>query len=169
MARCGSSRLIAPTRRAASGRIPAIALPLKSDGKVLGTLAICAGVRDAFADDKATQLEELANNLAYGIMALRTRAEAQRAKDAAEAAIQAKSEFLANMSHEIRSCAAWSFRSALLQRGGVRRGEFFPRPSWEAQRTRAAAPVHTAPALRDCDGRWITRFRAMARLQRGAR
>ena len=48
--------------------------------------------------------------MAYGVLALRTRAQRERAeaalekaKDAAEAANQSKSEFLANMSHEIRT------------------------------------------------------------------
>jgi signal transduction histidine kinase/CheY-like chemotaxis protein/ligand-binding sensor domain-containing protein len=84
--------------------------PLRSDGQTFGALAIYAGEPDAFDPDEAGQLEELANNVAYGVMALRTRAERERAelelqkaKEAAEAANRAKSEFLASMSHEIRT------------------------------------------------------------------
>jgi signal transduction histidine kinase/DNA-binding response OmpR family regulator len=87
-----------------------LGLPLKSDGETFGALTIYAREPDAFGPEETRQLEELANNVAYGVIALRTRAERERAeselhkaKEAAEAVNRAKSEFLANMSHEIRT------------------------------------------------------------------
>ena len=57
-----------------------IALPLLSHGEAFGALALYAGETDAFTESTIEQYTDLANNLAYGVMALRTRDERKRAE-----------------------------------------------------------------------------------------
>ena len=101
-----------PWKNLASPRslLSSIALPLASATETFGALSIYAAQTDAFLPDEVELLAELARNLAYGVTAIRTRVERERAeeqlkaaKEAAEAASRAKGEFLANMSHEIRT------------------------------------------------------------------
>ncbi len=70
--------LAARTRGYASG----IALPLRNDGETVGALNIYAAEPDAFDDEEQRLLAELAEDLAYGLVSLRTRAERARAEDA---------------------------------------------------------------------------------------
>jgi PAS domain S-box-containing protein len=57
-----------------------MALPLTANGETFAALSIYAKELDAFAPGEAKLLRELADDLAYGIMALRTRAEHMRAE-----------------------------------------------------------------------------------------
>jgi PAS domain S-box-containing protein len=57
-----------------------ISLPLMSQGKAFGALALYAEELDAFNESAIQQYTDLANNLAYGVMALRTREERNRAE-----------------------------------------------------------------------------------------
>ncbi len=59
----------------ARGYASNIALPLSGGGRIFGGLSIFAAVADAFDAEEVRLLEELANDLAYGIVSLRTRAE----------------------------------------------------------------------------------------------
>jgi PAS domain S-box-containing protein len=59
-----------------------IALPLLLNGQVFGALSIYAEEPDAFDPQEVQLLTELSNDLAYGIQALRTRAERQRTEEA---------------------------------------------------------------------------------------
>jgi sigma-B regulation protein RsbU (phosphoserine phosphatase) len=61
------------------GYASAIAIPLAIDEGAFGALAIFAAEPDAFGDPEVTLLTELANDLAFGITALRTRVEKEKA------------------------------------------------------------------------------------------
>ncbi|MDD2915131.1 MAG: EAL domain-containing protein [Gallionella sp.] len=84
---------MAPWRDAAlaHGYHSSIALPLSNKKYVLGALTIYSADPDAFGEEEVRLLEELANDLAYGIGTLRTRAE--------HAAAEKQLEFLAH--HDI--------------------------------------------------------------------
>ncbi len=58
-----------------------IALPLMSDGEPFGAFSLYAAKPDAFDESTLEQFTELANNLAYGVMALRAREERKHAED----------------------------------------------------------------------------------------
>ncbi|MFH1702465.1 MAG: GAF domain-containing protein [Nitrospirota bacterium] len=74
----------APWRVEASkrGYASVIALPLSAKGQTFGALAVYSSEPDAFDVEEANLLTELADDLAYGIMALRTSAERKRADEA---------------------------------------------------------------------------------------
>lgn len=56
------------------GYAASIGLPLKVEGRVVGALNIYAAEKDAFSvQEEVDLLEELANDLSFGVMALRTR------------------------------------------------------------------------------------------------
>lgn len=59
-----------------------IALPLRSGGRVFGVLRIYSGEANAFSADEVKLLTDLADDLAYGMASLRTRAERERAERA---------------------------------------------------------------------------------------
>ena len=127
---CWTDPQMGPWRDAARRRgfQSGAALPLKMKGTVLGVLALYAAEAQAFGDDELKLLQEMVNDMAFGIQSLRERREldgyhseleklvslrtqeigtlnttlAARARDA-DAANQAKSAFLASMSHELRT------------------------------------------------------------------
>ena len=59
-----------------------IALPLAMEGKTLGVLTICSADTDAFDPQEVALLGDLANDIAFGLTAMRTRREAQEAQAA---------------------------------------------------------------------------------------
>ncbi len=74
----------APWRQEAlrRGYASSIALPLLHEGKAFGALMVYSQVVDAFDAEEVELLSRLAHDLAYGIQALRTRAERERAEEA---------------------------------------------------------------------------------------
>jgi GAF domain-containing protein len=66
----------------ARGYASCVTLPLIADGIRLGNLSLYAAEPDAFNESTIEQYTDLASNLAYGIVALRTRAERRRAEEA---------------------------------------------------------------------------------------
>ncbi|MBS0546080.1 MAG: EAL domain-containing protein [Proteobacteria bacterium] len=74
---------MAPWREAAleRGYQASLALPLICEGTTLGALSLYARESNAFNADEVGLLEEMANDLAFGIVTLRTRAEHAAAKE----------------------------------------------------------------------------------------
>ncbi len=64
------------------GYASSLVLPLTAEGRTFGALNIYAAEPDAFDAEEVHLLTELANDLTFGVMALRTRAERQRATEA---------------------------------------------------------------------------------------
>ena len=59
-------------------------LPLKGEGETIGVFSIHAGEAQAFDPDEVGLLEELANDIAFGVLSLRTREARRRAETEAE-------------------------------------------------------------------------------------
>jgi PAS domain S-box-containing protein len=64
------------------GYASSLVLPLKAEGVVFGALCIYSAIPDAFDSEGTRLLTELANDLAYGITALRTRVAREQAEEA---------------------------------------------------------------------------------------
>jgi PAS domain S-box-containing protein len=64
------------------GYISTLALPLFVDGKPFGVLSLYAAEPNAFNEGTIDQYTDLANNLTYGVTALRTREERKRVEEA---------------------------------------------------------------------------------------
>jgi PAS domain S-box-containing protein len=62
------------------GYASSIAIPLAAEGKSFGALTIYSAETEAFSEEEVTLLSELANDLAFGIVSLRTQAERRMAE-----------------------------------------------------------------------------------------
>lgn len=94
-----TSPQMVPWRAAAleRGYASSVALPLKIGSKIIGALTIYAAEPDAFDGDELHLLAELADDLSYGIAALRARAECRAAAQALRKSLEATVTALAGM------------------------------------------------------------------------
>jgi GAF domain-containing protein len=90
------------TEAIARGDASCVALPLIADGKRLGNLSLYAGEPNAFNESTIDQYSELANNLAYGVTALRTREERERAEEALRESEQRLQDIVDNTTEVLR-------------------------------------------------------------------
>ncbi|UUZ68909.1 GAF domain-containing protein [Polaromonas sp. P2-4] len=90
-------------RAAEAGDAALIALPIRSNGEVLGALVIYAAESDRFDDQEVSLLVELAADLGYGIYALRNRAELDRHRFRLEELVKQRTIELANTNREVES------------------------------------------------------------------
>lgn len=73
----------------------AVAIPLSNDGIVFGSLNVYASEPDAFDEQEQALLEQLAHDIAYGMVALRTRHERDHARQALRRALMDTVEAIA--------------------------------------------------------------------------
>src|SRR5262249_21265430 len=87
-----------------------IALPMMSENDTFGVLTLYAKELNVFNEHTVEQFKDLADNLAYGVIALRTRAERSRAAQALREAraelahvtrVMTMGELTASIAHEI--------------------------------------------------------------------
>ncbi|MBO3708509.1 MAG: PAS domain S-box protein [Candidatus Accumulibacter sp.] len=96
-----ASRQTEASRR---GYVAVCALPLTVSNSVLGALAVYSSTADSFATAEIDLLSELANDLAFGIAALRTKVERERATRALE-----ESEFFLRKSQDVGDLGSYYF------------------------------------------------------------
>jgi len=82
-----------------------IALPIRASGKVIGALNIYAKEPDAFDPEELRLLEELANDVSYGLTALRNRIEREKAEEALVQSSNKIKMFAYSVSHDLKNPA----------------------------------------------------------------
>lgn len=82
-----------------------IALPIRVGGKVIGALNIYATEPDAFDAEEMDLLDELANDISYGLAALRDKAEREKAEEALVRSSNKIKMFAYSVSHDLKNPA----------------------------------------------------------------
>ena len=85
------------------GYMSTIAVPLLSGEEVLGVIAVYAGEMAAFDVPEVEILQRFADDLAYGILALRTRQRQEEAEAQLREMLRSKDDFVATIAHELRT------------------------------------------------------------------
>jgi PAS domain S-box-containing protein len=95
-----------------------IALPLRNESETFGALVIYAGEPSAFDSEEQHFLEQLANDLGYGVMALRTRQERNRAEEALR-----RNESILKQAGSMARLGAWEIAVSQQGKEALRRAE----------------------------------------------
>lgn len=82
-----------------------ISLPIRMGGKVVGALNIYATEPDAFDSEEFNLLEELANDISYGLTALHDRFEREKAEEALVKSSNKIKMFAYSVSHDLKNPA----------------------------------------------------------------
>jgi PAS domain S-box-containing protein len=82
-----------------------IALPIRVGGKVIGALNIYATEPEAFDAEEMNLLEELANDISYGLAALRDKVEREKAEEALVKSSNKIKMFAYSVSHDLKNPA----------------------------------------------------------------
>ena len=98
--------LFAPWREEAlkRGYASSIALPLNTEERCFGAITIYSSQPNAFTEEEVMLLTELADNLAYGIMALRLRIERARVEESLR-----KSQSLLDATQRLAKIGGWDY------------------------------------------------------------
>ena len=123
-----------------------IALPLKDEGaSTFGVLSIYSAEPNAFTSDEIRLLEELAGDLAFGIVALRTRVERDRAEESLRESERrlAESQRIAHIGYWERDYAAETItlsEESCQIFGLPLKNRFLKLPEWHVQWTKLIHP-----------------------------
>ncbi len=123
-------------------------LPLLTDGAVLGVLSVYAASPDQLGGDEVAHLEQIAADLAYGIVALRTRADHARATEQLRASEERFRRLVQNSSDMVtvadEQCAVLFTGGAVERILGFRAEEFIGTVGMDLVHPEDAAQVAAA-------------------------